>query len=175
MVVEPVDYVHIPIKPCSSTYLLVWTIGLYRSRVVRDIHRQGRLRGLGEQFLSFVHGVLTLKAEVINKTLDASREVRILEDRALDPVTGVHHGGVISTAELFANSWKGGVGELARQVHGDLSWKRDPFRAPLGFHFFNPHAKELGHGPLDRGDGHRPDSCLWEEVAQDFGGEFDGQ
>lgn len=43
--------------------------------------------------------------------------------------------GVIATAETAADIRQRSAGQLARQIHSDLAWPRDPACAPSGVQF----------------------------------------
>ena len=58
------------------------------------------------------------------------RVVPVLE-LALDLVDGVDDGGVVTAAEARADLRQRGLGEIARQVHGDLARVGDLLRAAV--------------------------------------------
>src|SRR6266480_7883581 len=60
-------------------------------------------------------------SEVRAELLDRPGEARILECPALHLADGVHDGGVIAAVEGVGDGGEREVGELSRQVHGELA------------------------------------------------------
>src|SRR3954470_11965995 len=87
--------------------------------------------------------------ELGGELLDGAREAGVLEGAALDLADGVHDGGVISAVEGMGDLWKGEVGELAGEVHGELASPCDGGGAGGGEDLVDAEAEACGHGFLN--------------------------
>ena len=56
---------------------------------------------------------------------DLAAHAVIALDQVIDLVAGIHHGGVIASAELGTDLRQGDVDLFAQQVHGDLARQSD--------------------------------------------------
>src|SRR5882724_5595500 len=73
--------------------------------------------------------------ELGGELLDGARKAGVLEGAALDLADGVHDGGVTAAVEGSGDLWKGEVGELTGEVHGELAGPGDGSGAPGGEDF----------------------------------------
>src|ERR1700733_2374522 len=83
--------------------------------------------------------------------LDREPKSRITGDPPHDQVVRGNHRGMIAS-EMFADSRKRAVGQLAAQVHRDLAAECDVLSALLRLQIRKPDMKKIGNRLLDRID-----------------------
>src|SRR5262245_13342592 len=91
----------------------------------------------------------------------------IFLDQPGDLGSRVDDGGVIAPAELAADLWERGVGELTGEVHRHLSRVDDVLRAPVTAELLAVEAEALRDEVLDPLDRHLPRVPLWKDVLED--------
>ena len=63
------------------------------------------------------------QVNALDQPLDGLVERGIFPHQRLDLIDGMEHGRVVLATEGQADLGEGGVGEVARQIHGDLTEK----------------------------------------------------
>jgi len=86
---------------------------------------------------------------------DRLANVVLLGYSFLHQLAGMQHSAVVAPAKRVADFIQRCLSEFARQIHRDLSWKRDAGRAPLARHIGKTHVKVFGYAPLNLFDGDR--------------------
>src|SRR6187399_1890591 len=88
-------------------------------------------------------------AELRAELLDRPREARVLQCAAFDLADGVQDGGVVSAIEGRGDRAQREIGELTRQVHGELARSGDFSRAAGGEDGVDAQLEAGGDGLLD--------------------------
>jgi hypothetical protein len=93
-----------------------------------------------------------LRGELFDKPVDGLPRPGITVENGPDFADRVQHRGVILAAEGPADLGERGVGELPRQIHGDLTGEGHHFRPILGLQLGELDAEEFGNLPLNQLD-----------------------
>ena len=80
----------------------------------------------------------------------------------------VEHGAMVPPAERVANFAEGSFRQFAREVHGDLPWKRDVLRAAFAGHIREANVEVLGDAALDLVNGDGAARLLVEDVLEEL-------
>ena len=89
------------------------------------------------------------QGDALDKPVDRLAQFGIFLEQHLHLIHGVQNRGVILAAEGAAHLGQGRVGELARQVHGDLPGECDGLCPILRLEVGEPNAEEIADLPLD--------------------------
>src|SRR5215813_7403112 len=108
----------------------------------------------------------------LGQRVDSLLELRVLLDHRLELGDRVEDGGMVLAAEGAPDVTQRRVGELAREIHRDLTGEGHRFGPVLGAHVGELDAEELGRLALDMLDGDDP-LFLAPQVGEDVLGELD--